>query len=138
LSKELNVYAHKIWQFFFIQGRVLFLPHLDYTKSELFENDMSIFLENAIKWLAKKPNSFNIGTEEKRPLIKYTEQLKVIPPQQLASQKDIHVYVFSGHSNITNDGIKSVKEFVKKGGGLLVAGHNQQGHHSILSYPGNK
>jgi type 1 glutamine amidotransferase len=99
---------------------------------------MGTFLDNAIKWLAKKPNSINIGIEEKRPLSKYTKQLKVIPPQQLASQKDIHVYVFSGHSKITNEGIKSVKEFVKNGGGLLVAGHNWDGSHNILSYPGNK
>jgi type 1 glutamine amidotransferase len=117
---------------------VLFLPHLDYTNSELFENDVSTFLENAIKWLANKPDGINVGTEEKRPLIKYTEQLKVIPPQELASQKDVHVYVFSGHSAITDEGVKAVKEFVKNGGGLLVAGHNWDGSHNLMSYPGNK
>jgi hypothetical protein len=98
--------------FDFLKGRVVFLPHMDFANSKLYETDMHTFVDNAIKWLARKPDGFNIGTQEKRPLNNYTEQLKVFPPLELATRKDIHVYFRSGHSDVSDKEIKAIQESI--------------------------
>jgi hypothetical protein len=95
-----------------LKGRVVFLPHLDFTNSDLYENDMNTFVDNVIKWLARRPDGINIGTQELLPLNKYTDQLQVFPPWELAGRSDIHVYFRSGHTDLSNDEIYTIKESI--------------------------
>jgi uncharacterized membrane protein len=50
----------------------------------------------------------------------------VLPPKDLASNKDVNVYYIEVYTKFNELGFKAILDFVKKGGGLLIAGHCYQ------------
>ena len=116
-------------------------------RSELVDDsqtDASVqtFIDNAIKWLAQKTDQIQIAAKSTNPVGKYTDQLKVIAPKDLAAQKDINVYYQNSQEDAGEEGIKSILDFVENGGGLLISGQAWYWItielKSALAYPGNK
>ena len=114
----------------------------EYVDDSKTDPSVQTFIDNAIKWLAQKPDEIQIASAEKTPVGKFTDQLKIIAPKDLASQKDINVYYQNAQEDVDDEGAKSILEFVENGGGLLISG---QAWHwmnterkSALTYPGNK
>ena len=118
------------------------MPRNEYIDDSRTDETVQTFIGNAIKWLGQNPEGFQIASAEKQPIGKYTEQLKIVGPKDLASQKDVKVYYQNAHSDVDEEGVKSILEFVENGGGLLTLGQAWQWikveEKSILSYPGNR
>ena len=117
------------------------MPRYEYVDDSKTDPSVQTFIDNAIKWLAQKPDKIRIATKSKTPVGKYTEQLKIIAPKDLASQKDINVYFQNAHEHVDEKGVQSILDFVEKGGGLLICGHAwswKQTGKSLYAYPGNK
>ena len=113
----------------------------EYVDKSQTDPSVQTFIDNAFKWLAQKSGQIQIATKSKTPVGKYTDQLKIIAPKDLASQKDINVYYQNAHENVNEKGVKSILDFVENGGGLLICGqawHWKQMRKSIFTYPGNK
>ena len=118
------------------------MPRYEYVDDSKTDPSVQTFIDNAIKWLAQKPDEIQIATAEKGPVGKFTDQLKIVAPKDLASQKDINVYYQNAQEGMDEEGAKSILDFVENGGGLLISG---QAWHwmnterkSALTYPGNK
>ena len=113
----------------------------EYVDDTRTDPSVQTFINNALRWLAQKPDKIQIATKTKTPVGKYTDQLKIIAPKDLASQKDINVYYQNAHENVNEKDIKSIHDFVEKGGGLLICGQAwnwKQSGESLFTYPGNK
>ena len=116
------------------------LPRQEYVDSKHASPSMNKFIENAINWLAKKVD-VKIATEKKIPLSKYTDTMKEVSPKDLASNKEVNVYYVDAMTELDEESIKVIQDFVKKGGGLLVAGHCYYCVYGSLKpsdLPGNK
>ena len=118
------------------------MPRIEFGDDSLTDPSVQKFIDNAIHWLAQKPDQIQIATAEKSPVGKFTDQLKIVAPKDLASQKDINVYYQNAQEDVDEEGVKSIIDFVENGGGLLIGG---QAWHwlytemkSALTYPGNK
>ena len=98
------------------------MPRNEYIEPTRSSASMNKFVENAINWLAKK-DEVKIASNEKRLLSKYTDTVKEIVPKDLAANKDINVYYLDTSTELDDESIKAVQDFVENGGGLLVAGH---------------
>ena len=119
------------------------MPREDYGNAEQLESSTNTFVENAIVWLAKKLDGITVGTHEKQPVSKYTDQLKIVPAKDLGGQKDINVYFINAHTQFDDEGVKAIIEFVKNGGGILACGHafawnSVQEKRNVFNYPGNR
>jgi hypothetical protein len=110
----------------------------DYGNSEVLESSANTFVENAIKWLAKKSDGITVGTHENQPVSKYTDKVKIIAAKDLGGQKDIHVYFINAHTEFDDEGVKAIIEFVKNGGGILACGHAWNIGRNVFNYPGNR
>ena len=116
------------------------LPRSEYIDSKRSSPSMNKFIENAINWLAKK-GEVKIASDKKIPLSKYTETMKEVPQKDLASNKEVNVYYVDALANVDEESVKLLQDFVKKGGGLLVAGHCYPCAYNNLrpsDLPGNK
>jgi hypothetical protein len=123
------------------QGRVVALPHEQYIATDNAEDSLKKFIENAITWLAKKAE-VKIAADENIAVSKYRESLTILAPKDLAGNKEINVYYFMAHTEIDEEGVKAILDFIENGGGLLVAGqcspcYNTPGFNP-QDFPGNK
>ena len=113
----------------------------DYADKSKTDLSVQVFIDNAIKWLAQKSDQIQIATKSKTPVGKYTDQLNIMAPKDLASQKHINMYYQNAETEENEEGIQSIIDFVENGGGLLICGQAwywKQIRKSFLTYPGNK
>ncbi|XP_051782621.1 TRPM8 channel-associated factor homolog [Erpetoichthys calabaricus] len=117
------------------KGRLVVLTHEAYVSDPKF----SQFVQNAITWLKPQPDAL-VGVSKT-----LTEMFKSLSCKdgQVVSEEfrgDMGVYCLKA-SDIGDD--KQLIEFLKKGGGLLIAGQawewSEQQHKDVFyDYPGNK
>ena len=119
------------------------MPRENYGNAEQLETSTNTFVENAIVWLAKKSEGITVGTHEEQPVGKYTNQLKIIQPKDLDTEKNISVYYVNAHTEFDEKDVEGILEFVKNGGGLFAGGHtfaweNGTELRNLYNYPGNR
>ena len=83
------------------------MARTEYIDNSRTDETVQTFIDNAIKWLAQKPEGFQIASTHKEPVGKFTEQLKIVAAKDLASQKDINVYYYNAQTNVDEEAIKS-------------------------------
>ena len=101
---------------------------------------MNTFLDNAIIWLAKqKKKGVAVGSHFQYSNMKYKKDLKVFPPAELGSRKNVSVYVVNAEEDKSDEEVKAIVKFVENGGGLLIGGQSWfYGSLPMLTYPGNR
>ena len=100
---------------------------------------MNKFLDNAIAWLAKKKDGIIVGSHFQYENEKYKDHLRVFPQNELASHKDVNVYVVNAEWDKSDEDIKAILNFVENGGGLLIGGQDWfYGNRPMMTYPGNR
>jgi len=98
---------------------------------------MEMFIENAIAWLSHKKESIKVGSHFKFSHQKYKVS-KELPPKELGSNRDVDVYIVNGEKQFSTDEVKAIVDFVKKGGGLMIAGQAWFFENPIMEFSANK
>ena len=119
------------------------MPRENYGNAQVLETSKNTFVKNAIEWLANKSEGIIVGTHAKQPVSNYTDQLKIIQPKDLSTEKNISVYYVNAHQIFDDKDVEGIIEFVRNGGGLFAGGHtfawnNNTEQRNIFNYPGNR
>ena len=115
------------------------IPKATYFEPKRVDPSMNKFLCNAIAWLAKKKDGIIVGSHFQYENEKYKDHLRVFPQNELASHKDVNVYVVNAEWDKSDEDIKAILNFVENGGGLLIGGQAWfYGNRPMMTYPGNR
>ncbi|KAJ8340207.1 hypothetical protein SKAU_G00348400 [Synaphobranchus kaupii] len=120
------------------KGRVIAMGHASYIQYEL--DDFERFVQNAIDWLKPHPDA-SVGVYKLSNLAKFLVERGIKAFDVPHYDRAVEVFCCNVHK-ITQ--AEEVLQFVKGGGGLLIAGHawhwssKNPKKESFLSYPGNK
>jgi hypothetical protein len=119
------------------------MPGEEYGKTELWQPNTNKFVENAFEWLANKSDGIIVGTNGKQPVSKYTDQLKIVQPKDLKTEKNISVYYVNAYKEFDDKDVEGIIDFVKNGGGLFAGGHTsawkaQTEKRNVFKFPGNR
>ena len=100
---------------------------------------MRLFIQNAITWVSKKKENIIVGTHVN--FVKSEKyKVEIFPPKELETRMDVSVYIVNAEERRSDDDIKTIQNFVEKGGGLLCGGQAWffGAQKRILEYPGNR
>ncbi|KAJ8340204.1 hypothetical protein SKAU_G00348370 [Synaphobranchus kaupii] len=118
------------------KGRVVVMSHEGYIINQLAS--FGRFLQNAIDWLKPHPDAL-VGVYELSNLRKFLVERGIKAKDVPSYDSTVEVFCCNAH-RITQ--AEEVLQFVKGGGGLLIAGHawywKKTDGKDLLLYPGNK